>query len=313
MNKTICKPWIKLKGSLNQEDNDVISALQKQCFIEDPITLKLDLDYKLINDDDNLLKIGIRDINEFMYYDGQDLIGYIGISGFAGTSGPLEITGMVHPLYRKQGVFSKLHELVLAECRRRRVEIFLALCDKKSDSGHEFLEKAGARYKFSEFEMYFHEGALEMCESKLLGVNLRKASNADASEIARQDSIYFGVRSQQKEVDVSDRRLVLPEEEERRGLTMYLAVKDEKVIGKVNLQLINGAGGIYGLGVLPENRGKGFGRAILLNAIKQLKNANASTIMLQVAAENRTALNLYKSCGFREESVMDYFELKSGK
>jgi len=45
-------------------------------------------------------------------------------------------------------------------------------------------------------------------------------------------------------------------------------------------------------------------------AIEKLKAANATEIMLQVAAENVTALNLYKSCGFRETSVMDYFELE---
>ena len=92
-------------------------------------------------------------------------------------------------------------------------------------------------------------------------------------------------------------------------MSIYLVEKDDCIIGKVHLQLINGIGGIYGLGVLPENRGKGFGRAILLNAIEKLKDAKAEKIMLQVAAENATALSLYKSCGFKETSVMDYFEL----
>ena len=72
----------------------------------------------------------------------------------------------------------------------------------------------------------------------------------------------------------------------------------------------SGTGGIYGLGVLPEFRGKGFGRAILTFGVEKLKDANATEVMLQVAAENGTALNLYKSCGFQETSVMDYFELK---
>ena len=51
-------------------------------------------------------------------------------------------------------------------------------------------------------------------------------------------------------------------------------------IGKVHLQLTGGTGGIYGLGVLPASRGKGFGRAILLKAIEKLKSANAKEIML---------------------------------
>lgn len=281
-----------------------------QCSHEDQITLKLELDYKLSDALNSTDKAGIRDINEFMYFDGEQLIGYIGICGFGDTAGPLEITGMVHPKYRCQGIFSRLHELVIAECRLRDAGSILALCDKKSIPGQKFLEKVGAAYKYSEFEMYLHNGAFEMIKERLLGINFRKATNADAYEIARQNTIYFADSPEKENEDVPNKKILLPEDEERRGMTIYLAEKDDRIIGKVHLQLINGIGGIYGLGVLPENRGKGFGRAILLNAIEKLKEAKAAKIMLQVAAKNATALNLYKTCGFQETSVMDYFELK---
>ncbi len=91
-------------------------------------------------------------------------------------------------------------------------------------------------------------------------------------------------------------------------MTIYLAESEEEIIGKVHLQVSSGIGGIYGLGVLPEYRGKGYGRAILLKAVEKLKAVKAEQIMLQVAAENENALSLYKSCGFEEMSVMDYFE-----
>jgi ribosomal protein S18 acetylase RimI-like enzyme len=90
-------------------------------------------------------------------------------------------------------------------------------------------------------------------------------------------------------------------------MVIYLAEKDRQVVGKVHLQISAAVSGIYGLGVLPEYRGKGLGRAILLRAIEKLKEAESNAIMLQVAAENATALSLYKSCGFQETSVMDYF------
>lgn len=93
-------------------------------------------------------------------------------------------------------------------------------------------------------------------------------------------------------------------------MTIYLAEVDQQVIGKVHIQVSPGIGGIYGLGVLPEYRGKGYGRATLLKAIDKLKEANAGDIMLQVAVENANALRLYQSCGFVETSTMDYYELK---
>ncbi len=305
----ITEPWIKLKGSLNHEDYDLIHALQMQCSHKDQINLKLELDYKLEDALNCADKTGICDINEFMYFNGKQLIGYIGICSFGGTMAPLEITGMVDPEYRCQGIFLKLHELVIAECKRRNAGSILVLCDRKSVPGQKFLERVGAAYQYSEFEMYLSDEPCEITEEQLHGINFKKADNTDAREVARQDAIYFGDRMEQENNGAPNERILMPEDEEKRGMTIYLAEKDKRIIGKVHLQVINGVGGIYGLGVLPENRGRGFGRAILLKAIEKLKEVKVKEIMLQVAAENVTALSLYKSCGFQETSVMDYFVL----
>jgi len=312
MGKTIEEPSIRLKGSINRKDYESIQNLEAQCTQNDLITLKLELDYKLSDAENSTSENGISNINEFLYFDGGELIGYMGICCFGGISQPLEITGMVHPLYRRQGIFSKLCELVMVECRRRNAGCILALCDKKSISGQKFLEKAGAVYQYSEFEMYLNDKIYEAMEKQApSGITFRKATNADALEIARQNTIYFGDDPVEENEDAVNGDILLPEEEEKRGMTIYIAEKDDRIIGKVNLQMSEGGtGGIYGLGVLPEERKKGFGRAVLTHAVEKLKDANAANIMLQVAAENATALSLYKSCGFVETSVMDYFELK---
>ncbi len=305
MNHTINDTWIKLSSCLHQEDYDLIHLLQSHCSKEDQITLKLELDYKRSDAINRTHKGNLHDINEFMYFSGAQLVGYIGISAFGDTTASPEVTGMVHPNYRRQGVFSKLFELALAECRRRNTGSVLLLCDRNSASGQKFLEKTGAAYSVSEFEMYLHDELTGVNKRRLCDISFRKATNADAFEVARQNAIYFGDCLEEENENIP-----LPEDEERRGMTIYLAEKNNQLIGKVHLQLANGLGGIYGLGVLPEHRGKGLGRAILLGAIAQLKAANATEIMLQVAAENAAALNLYKSCGFCETSVMDYFKLE---
>ena len=312
MIKTVEGAYLKLKSNLDQKDYELIHMLEIQCAQNDQVTLKLELDYKLSDAKNRTADTVISDINEFMYFNGEELIGYMGICSFGGITQPLEITGMVHPKYRRQGIFSKLMELVIEECRRRDAEGILALCDKKSISGQGFLKKISAVYKFSEFEMYLNHKSYETVEKQRpSGITFRKAVNADATEITRQNMIYFGDDLEEENEDSEDSSILLPEEEEKRGMTIYIAEKEEKVIGKVNLQMSDsGTGGIYGLGVLPEFRGKGFGRAILTFGVEKQKDANATEVMLQVAAENGTALNLYKSCGFQETSVMDYFELK---
>ncbi|WP_226647215.1 GNAT family N-acetyltransferase [Mesobacillus subterraneus] len=324
--KKIHKPWIILKGNIDAGDYETINKLEELCIQHDQTALKLELDYKLGVSVDS--SKGVQDINEFMYYNGDVLIGYMGISSFGG---PWEVNGMVDPDYRRQGVFRKLFELVMAEWKRRGSGSMLLLSDRNSESGQKFIAAAGAQYKHSEYEMFLKKENPAVASDKLAGIAFRKATNADAKEIARQNAIYFNdeqeassdgmilqedeeIRSDgmvlSEEEEISSDGMILPEEEEKRGMTSYLVEKEGQIIGKVNLQLTSKLGAIFGLGVLPEHRRKGYGRALLLLAIEKLGEANAKEIMLQVAAENSNALNLYKSCGFEETSTMDYFELK---
>ena len=92
-------------------------------------------------------------------------------------------------------------------------------------------------------------------------------------------------------------------------MEIFLAEWNQVIIGKVHIERQNGVGGIYGLGVLPEYRGQGFGREILMKAVKELREKQAQQILLQVAVKNKKALSLYQSCGFKETSTMDYFKL----
>lgn len=306
-------PWIKMAEHLNREDYERISALQTECVHADNISLKLELDYKLGIAEETNKRAGIKDINEFMYYAGDQLIGYIGICDFGGGE-TLEITGMVHPDYRRQGVSTKLWELVLKECERRRPGSILILCDRKSFFGQSFIKKTGAIYEHSEYEMYLRHDYQEPEEKLLCGIALRKATNPDAHEIARMNDIFFAderdTSDTQKERAITEEDIPLPEEEEKRGMTIYMAYKNDQLIGKVNLETSTETGGIYGLGILPEYRGKGFGRALLLLAVKKLKDENKKDIMLQVLTQNARALRLYQSAGFEETSIMDYYERK---
>lgn len=324
MLRNIHKPWIKLKETIDQKDYELINKLQAICIQYDQTALKLELDYKLGADLENNGNSSVQNVNEFMYFNGEEIIGYIGIGSFGG--GPIEVNGMVHPEYRRKGVFKTLSQLVISEWKRRNLDSMLLLCDRKSSSGQEFIKKTGAHYKFSEYEMFLEENNLKSLQRQECGIVLRKATNEDAYEIARQNKIYFNKEFENNENDLKNNDLdiipieeqvsmlnkgiILPEEEEKKGMIIYLAEKDEKIIGKVNLQLISKIGGIYGLGVLPEYRGKGFGRQILTMAIEKLKEQNPMKIMLQVAAENLNALNLYRSCGFKETSTMDYYEMR---
>jgi ribosomal protein S18 acetylase RimI-like enzyme len=290
-------PYIKLKENLDKSDYEDINKLQKYCLEIDKTTLKLEIDYKLSRGSGE--KDIIDNINEFMYFNNNELIGYIGICHFGGDT--LEVNGMVHPEFRRIGIFNRLFLLVKEEWAKRKVQNMLILSDNNSISGQKFIRSTGACHDHSEYEMFLRNKPEK--EILINNVILRKANNKDAKEIAYQNSIYFDI--EYKEEDIK-----MPEEEEKHGTINYMAEVDNKIIGKVNLEVSNGVGGIFGLGVLPDYRGRGYGREILVLAIEQLKAGSPKEIMLQVAAKNSNALNLYKSCGFVETSTMDYYLTK---
>ncbi|SHJ29233.1 Acetyltransferase (GNAT) family protein [Clostridium amylolyticum] len=287
--------YIKLKDRIDKKDYKDINALEKLCLEEYKIALKLELDYKLKKGED---KHKLDAINEFMYYEEDKLIGYIGICDFGGEA--LEVNGMVHPKYRRMGVFKKLFSLVKDEWEKRKTQKMLLLSDNNSTSGMEFINSTGAIYGNSEYEMFLKSNTKENTSTPRL--ILRKATNADAKEIAWQNSIYFNI-------EFKEEVTIIPEEEEKLGTTIYIAEVKGKIIGKVHLGINGQVGGIYGLGILPEYRGKGYGRDLLISAIEKLKEQNLKDIMLQVVVTNKRALNLYKSCGFQETSTMNYYEL----
>jgi ribosomal protein S18 acetylase RimI-like enzyme len=90
----------------------------------------------------------------------------------------------------------------------------------------------------------------------------------------------------------------------------YVLETGNVIIGKVRLEIVDNIGGIYGLEVLPEYRGKGYGRELLIRSINKLKESKVNAINLQVETKNNNALNLYKSCGFKVNYTMDYYILK---
>lgn len=230
-----------------------------------------------------------------MFYNENNLIGYIGINQFGG--GALEVNGMVHPEYRRKGVFKKLFSLVKDEWHKRDSQSMLLLSDANSIAGIEFINNVCGNYDHSEYEMFLRKDVKR--ELKLNTIKLREATKEDGKEIAWQNSIYFGIEYDGEE-------FTLPEESDS---VIYIAEVNNTIIGKVHFEVNDGVGGIYGLGVLPEYRRKGYGREILIMAIERLKEKNLNEIMLQVDMQNKNALELYKYCGFEENSTMEYYKL----
>ena len=281
--------FFKLKENLNNNDFNDINDLKSICFVHDNTNLKIEIDYKLSNVAKNNDKTSSI-INEFMLYDDNKLIGYAGICDFGGEE--IEVNGMVHPDYRRKGIFTRLFSLLKDEFNKRDNKAMLLLSDNNSVSGIEFIKNMTDDFSHSEYDMNLDMDATQ--NESFDNLIFRKALIEDINKIKEANFEFFSVNDIE---DISS------------GIT-YLLETDNIIIGKVRLEAIDNNGGIYGLEILPEYRGNGYGRELLILSIKKLKESNVKIINLQVETDNKNALNLYKSCGFKENYTMDYYRLK---
>lgn len=294
MNHIIKDEAIRLKKYLTEQELEEIEALQDLCKKSDNVNLKLELGYR--RSIRNAEAPGLKDIDEFLYYIDGTLAAYLSISCFGGNIG--EITGMTHPQYRGKGLFSKLYQLARQEYLRRNYHKVLLLTDHSSDSGAGFIKAIGGSYDFSEYHMRLEEIPPHTEPGP---VSLRIAAAKDLREIRRQNSIYFDDPAEDAEEEHTSEEPVLS------GSIGYLAELSGKTIGKLELEIIDSTAFIFGVGILPEYRGKGYGKAMLRESLRLLAERGILHAELDVVCTNSSALHLYQACGFQEESVMDYY------
>lgn len=294
MESKVSEHYIVLKKYINEKDYIEISQLEDICIKEEKINLKLELEYRM-QVPKNYEKY-LNDINEFLYYINNKLIGYIGISNFGGNAA--EISGMVHPQYRRKGIFTKLCKMAIEESKNRNFNKILLLCDEQSSKAIEFIKTIGGSYSFSECGM---KRTCRDINENNKDISLRKATNEDVKEIKKLNTVLFG--------DVKNEEILL-ENEERNNIITYLIELDKKVIGKIKVEREEKSAFVSGFGIYPEFRSKGYGRQALTETLDIINKGHIYDIGLDVAIENKKALNLYKSCGFEEQSLMNYYEIQ---
>lgn len=289
---------ITMKFELNKNDYKAIKSLEVACYEKQKTNLKLELDFKM-RQRKNSIKNKI--MGELFYYDNEVLVGYLGLSNFGGDT--VEVSGMVHPKFRRKRIFKKLFLLAKEEWEKISSSEVLVLCDHTSISGLAFINSIGAEYVSSEYKMCLNKKALEVANPYV--IKLRLATDEDAAEINRQTSSYFGhAEKENKEIEEEIEKPAIQLDD---NFISYMAELNGKIIGKIHTSITDNEGFIYGFGVLPEYRGKGYGRETLCSALEILKKKELDNIFLDVATENKKALGLYESCGFEEISVMDYY------
>jgi GNAT superfamily N-acetyltransferase len=80
------------------------------------------------------------------------------------------------------------------------------------------------------------------------------------------------------------------------GVHHFVVRENGTIVGHSVLNIERESGGIYDMGVLPEARRRGYGRALTLAALARARQAGCTSVTLNATAEGEL---LYRSIGFR--------------
>ncbi|MFD2369770.1 GNAT family N-acetyltransferase [Brevibacillus sp. GCM10020057] len=283
------KHLISEKSKLSADELAAVKQLVNVCNEHDGIDLK-------VNPDMLANRSGTH-TEDFLCYVGEQLVGFLGMYVFHG--GEAEVSGMVHPDYRRRGIFRALQARAAKHCRTRNIPHQLFIVQRASKSGKACMEQLGASYQFSEYWMDLDSGKTA---KPAADIELRAAGPEDVETVIRLNVHGF-------QMDEARAREMSIRVEQEADARTFLIFTDGKPIGKISAKVTDGEGFIYGFCVHPDHQGKGYGRRALARTIELIRAQGAERMSLEVASENSGALGLYESCGFVVRSANDYYKL----
>lgn len=242
-------------------------------------------------------------VHHFLAYADGKLTGYLAMHG---TQDALEAYVVVDPQHRLEGIGGSLINAARESGKRLGAHQLLLVAEDKSNSEKAFAKAVGAAYSYSEYRMKLEgappngaQGLLELC----------RVDQRDADLFVRLAATSFGdpIELFIKRNPLFDR---LSEEIRSPTRRFYIARLGPEPIGCLGVVGHEHRVFVISLGVLPEYRGCGYGRQMLTKIANMLAAEDWEEVLLEVRTENRNALSLYRSCGFKETTSYNYYTVR---
>jgi ribosomal protein S18 acetylase RimI-like enzyme len=295
-------PRGSLTGShaLTRKDLTDIGALERAA-TGDGVRLKLEWS--------TLSRRDPQQINDFLWHDGGELVGFLGLYQVAPSQA--EICGMVHPLYRREGIFTRLLDASMVELTRRQVPSVLLVTDRASLAAAGFARSVGGVSAHSEYSMSLARApvvvaaAAAAAQIRYPELIVRAAVPGDGAFVGLCIRLAFEGADDATRDSTDGPPLDVSDPDRPTVIFEYAGTP----VGTAKISHSESGSHIFGFVMLPEYRGRGFGHQVLSRVVVDLLAASHNDISLEVATSNERALELYRSTGFETEVTLDYYAL----
>ena len=224
----------------------------------------------------------------FLAREGNTLVGFLGI--YADSKEDEELSVIVHPDYRRQGIATALIERARVVQKQYGIDELTFVTEKRFTEAHPFLEE---KYDLNEVESEL------IMQTKLFSKNnhisfdiqAREATMEDVPRIAAFQAKSFG---EPLEVALNYARSSLEQDDH----TIYVFIKEGEIVGSSAVNITTAYYYLFSLAVDPDYQGQGVGTAGIYHTMKALDGLGSRPYRLAVESDNAAALHLYEKNGF---------------
>lgn len=250
----------------------------------------------------------------FYALSGGKLLGCLTL--FLPGDGSAEISALVHPQAREQGVFSSLFTEARKTIKALGCTKVLLVCVPGIPATTGVLKKIGAKHASTEYKMSLNNQKCSKAAARSskrtaspVGKTTAKSAKApvllpatreDLPDIAKMDALFFD-SDYYSSLNWLDALFPL------ENTNIYKLVLGKKTIGTGAYVLEGDSCSVFGIGLLPEYRGQGYGRLLMEQLLS--KAPAGKPVVLQVSDMNAVAFSLYKKLGFTVTAEQQFWNI----
>lgn len=238
----------------------------------------------------------------FLMYDGNQLISLLTM--FVPTQHEAEITALTLPSHRGKGYFKKLLSKAVEELIKYEIPEVLFVLESQSITGKHVITHLAAQYDFTEYSMRLDDRKYVPLASNRL--KYLKPSEEDLKRLIDTSMRIF-------EDSYEDAQSMILNNFQSVTRDQYLGILNGELIGMGSSSRDGDEVSIFGFGITPEFRSKGYGYDLLQLIVEHLRQSGIREIVIEVDSNNTHAFNLYQKFGFQIETAFEYYRKKTNE
>ena len=239
----------------------------------------------------------------FLYYEKGELVGLLTVYA---DDPDVEVAILVHPNHRCQGIARALYRSFEKETASYPIESVTFQTERIFLERHPDFASNWGLVEDEETETWLGRDRTAYAFDSRSDVDVLLAEPSYLEAIARLHHQTFS--DETESLELSHR--YISEALKDPDSLLYILLKDGQVIGVCTVDVSGTSNYLYGLAVVEDYRGKGYGSYLAKSLINQLIEQNDKAFQIAVEDSNVGAKRLYEKIGFVKQTQVVYLKPK---